>query len=182
MTLVSRGLSVVRAGVRATLRRTLSQDRRTELKRLQGVARKRFAPLLSRVHGTFSTEELVQELARRLPPDFEILMVHSSFDGFLPMYKGSAKELVSALIDFCGPERTLVMPSFVMGGRTYDTVAYFQSRPFDVRRTPQKWDWLPKSSEEHLTFCEAFTRPVASVPWDPWRKKLPPAIMCPKQA
>ncbi len=68
--------------------------------------------------------------------DFEILMVHSSFDGFLPMYKGSAKDLVSALIDFCGPNRTLVMPSFVMGGRTYDTAAYFRSRPFDVRRTP----------------------------------------------
>jgi aminoglycoside 3-N-acetyltransferase len=138
VTLVSRGLSVVRAGVRATLRRTLSQDRRTELKRLQGVARKRFAPVLSRVHGTFSTEELVAELARRLPPDFEILMVHSSFDGFLPMYKGRAKDLVSALIDLCGPERTLVMPSFVMGGRTYDTAAYFQSRPFDVRRTPSE--------------------------------------------
>jgi aminoglycoside 3-N-acetyltransferase len=138
VTIKSRGLGVVRAGVRATLRRTLSQDRRTELKRLQGVARKRFAPVLSLVHGTFSTKELVAELARRLPPDFEILMVHSSFDGFLPMYKGSAKDLVSALIDFCGPERTLVMPSFVMGGRSYDTSAYFRSRPFDVRRTPSE--------------------------------------------
>jgi aminoglycoside 3-N-acetyltransferase len=138
MRIASRGLSIVRAGVRATLRRALSQERRTELKRLQGVARKRLAPVLSLVHGTFSTEELTAELTRRLPADFEILMVHSSFDGFLPMYKGSAKDLVSALVDFCGPERTLVMPSFVMGGRTYNAAEYFQSRPFDVRRTPSE--------------------------------------------
>jgi aminoglycoside 3-N-acetyltransferase len=132
----SRALGSARAGVRAGLRRVLSQERRTELKRLQSVARKKFAPVLQLIHGTFSNQELVAELARRLPPDFEILMVHSSFDGFLPMYKGTAKDLVNALIDFCGPERTLVMPSFVMGGRTYDTAAYFKSRPFDVRRTP----------------------------------------------
>jgi aminoglycoside N3'-acetyltransferase len=131
-------LNVVRAGVRAALRRALSQERRTELKRLQGLARKRFAPVLSLVHGNFTTEELVAELVRHLPRDFEILMVHSSFDGFLPMYKGSAKELVSALINFCGPDRTLVMPSFVMGGRTYDTSTYFRSRPFDVRHTPSE--------------------------------------------
>ncbi len=138
MSFASRCLSDVRGGVRATLRRALSQERRTELKRLQGVARKRLAPVLSLLHGTFSTEELVAELTRRLPYDFEILMVHSSFDAFLPMYKGSAKDLVNALIDFCGPERTLVMPSFVLGGRTYDTAEYFRSRPFDVRRTPSE--------------------------------------------
>jgi aminoglycoside N3'-acetyltransferase len=136
--LATRALNVVRAGLRAALRRSLSQERRTELKRLQSLARKRFAPMLSLVHGTFTTEELLAELARRLPRDFEILMVHSSFDGFLPMYKGSPKELVSALIAFCGNDRTLVMPSFVMGGRTYDTSAYFKSRPFDVRYTPSE--------------------------------------------
>jgi aminoglycoside N3'-acetyltransferase len=131
-------MSMIRGGVRSALRRALSQERRTELKRLQGVARKRLAPLLSLVHGTFSTEELMAELKRRLPSEFEILMVHSSFDTFLPMYKGGAKELVGALVELCGPERTLVMPSFVMGGRTYDAAAYFRSKPFDVRVTPSE--------------------------------------------
>ena len=131
-------LSVMRGGIRAALRRVLSQERRTELKRLQGVARKRLAPALTLVHGTFTTDHLIAELSRRLPLDFEILMVHSSFDTFLPMYKGSAKDLVGALIAFCGPERTLVMPSFVMGGRTYDTAEYFRTRPFDVRITPSE--------------------------------------------
>jgi aminoglycoside N3'-acetyltransferase len=94
--------------------------------------------VLAAVHGTFSTEDLVAELSRRLPKDFEILMVHSSFDTFQPMYKGNAKELVNALVDFCGPDRTLVMPSFVMGGRSYDAAAYYQSRSFDVRTTPSE--------------------------------------------
>ena len=138
MRLASRGLNFVRAGVRATLRRALTQERRTELKRLQGQVRKRLAPVLLMFHGAFTTEELLAELARRVPRDFEILMVHSSFDGFLPMYKGSAKELVSALIEFCGPDRTLVMPCFVMGGRNYDRSAYFRTRPFDVRHTPSE--------------------------------------------
>jgi aminoglycoside N3'-acetyltransferase len=120
------------------LRGALSQERRTELKRWQGLARKKLSPVLSLVHGTFTTAKLVADFARRMPPDFEILMVHSSFDQLLPMYKGTAKELVSALIDFCGPERTLVMPSFVMGGRTYDIAEYFRSRSFDVRRTPSE--------------------------------------------
>lgn len=138
MRLFSKSLSAIRAGVRASLRRSLSQERRTELKRLQGVTRKRLAPILSVVHGTFGTEELIAELTRRMQQDFEILMVHSSFDTFLPMYKGTAKELVSALVEFCGPDRTLVMPSFVMGGRTYEAEIYFQSRPFDVRTTPSE--------------------------------------------
>jgi aminoglycoside 3-N-acetyltransferase len=138
MRLASSRLNVVRAGVRGMLRRVLSQERRTELKRLQGMARKRFAPVLSMVNGAFGTQELVSELARRLPQDFEILMLHSSFDAFLPMYKGSAKEVVTGLIDLCGSSRTLVMPSFVLGGRNYDAHEYFKSRPFDIRRTPSE--------------------------------------------
>ena len=128
----------MRAGVRAMLRRCLSQQRRVELKRLHSVGRKKLAPVLSVIHGTFSADDVVAELAHRLSGDFEILMVHSSFDEFLPMYKGTAKELVNALIDFCGPERTLVMPSFVMGGRSYDSSSYFRTRPFDVRYTPSE--------------------------------------------
>lgn len=138
MRLAVNGLNLVRASVRDVLRRTLSQERRTKLKRLQGLARKRFSPILSMLNGTFTTGELSEELACRLPQDFEILMVHSSFDEFLPMYKGTAKDLVSALIELSGPNRTIVMPAFVLGGRSYDTSVYFKSRPFNVRSTPSE--------------------------------------------
>jgi aminoglycoside 3-N-acetyltransferase len=138
VSIASRGLNVVRAGVRSGIRRVLSQERRSELKRLQGAARKRLSPMLTVVHGSFGTKELVAELKKRLPDDFEILMVHSSFDQFQPMFKGTAKELVSCLIELCGPQRTLVMPSFVMGGRNYDAAEYYRSKPFDVRTTPSE--------------------------------------------
>ena len=42
-------------------------------------------------------------------------MVHSSINGLLPMYKGNALELLKALIEYCGPNRTLVMPAFNFG-------------------------------------------------------------------
>jgi aminoglycoside 3-N-acetyltransferase len=138
VSLASRRLNAIRARVRAGLRRTLSQERRTELKRLQGVIRKRIAPVLSLVHGSFGSDALAAEVARLLPADFEILMVHSAYDALLPMYKDSAGELIAALIKICGPERTLVMPAWVMGGRTFDTQTYFRTRPFDVRRTPSE--------------------------------------------
>jgi aminoglycoside 3-N-acetyltransferase len=136
MGIASKSRSVVRAGIRSALKKFLSQERRTELKRLQGSARKRLAPVLSMVHGSFDTDELLADLSRRLTNDFEILMVHSSFDSMLPMYRGAAKDLVNGLIRFCGPNRSLVMPSFIMGGRTYDAAAYYQNRPFDIRTTP----------------------------------------------
>ena len=102
MSFESRRLNAVRAGVRAALRRVLSQEKRTELKRLQSLASKRLSPLLTLAYGTFDTNDLRAELARRLPSDFEILMVHSSYDGLLPMYKGSAGELLAVLIEFAG--------------------------------------------------------------------------------
>ena len=138
MSLLSQSRSQLRAGLRLTLKKFLSQERRTELKRLQGVARKKFAPMLTTLHGRFSTEDLIRDLASHLPADYEILMVHSSFDTMLPMYRGNAKDLLAGLIELCGPNRTLVMPSFVMGGRTYDAASYFLTKPFDVRTTPSE--------------------------------------------
>jgi aminoglycoside N3'-acetyltransferase len=135
---VSRRINAVRAGVRSVLRRTLSQERRTELKRLQGLARKRLAPMLSLVHGSFTSDEMCADLARQIPSDSEIVMVHSSYENLLPMYTGSPAELVAALASVCGRERTLVMPAFVMGGRNFDLEGYFRNRPFDVRRTPSE--------------------------------------------
>jgi aminoglycoside 3-N-acetyltransferase len=54
------------------------------------------------------------------------------------MYKGSAQDLLAMLVSVCGKDRTLVMPSFVMGGRDFDRQEYFRTRPFDVRRTPSE--------------------------------------------
>jgi hypothetical protein len=55
--------------------------------------RKKSGPLLCLLHGTFTTSDLIIEIDKRLDKDWKILMVHSSVNGLLPMYKGNALEL-----------------------------------------------------------------------------------------
>ena len=117
----------------------MSQDTRNRLKRQIWRTRMRLAPLYRARYGTFGADELRAELARHLPPDTEIVMVHSSLGGLEPMYDGDFKELLDALIELCGPHRTLVMPAFFFGGRKVDPIAYYRERPlFDVRRQPSE--------------------------------------------
>lgn len=99
--------------------------------------RKRLTPVLRIIHGTFDTAALRQHLEKTLDPDFEILMVHSSVNHMLPYYDGNPLELIRMLIDFCGPDRTLVMPAFFFGdpkiGSVIDT---FKADPFfDLNKT-----------------------------------------------
>ncbi len=102
--------------------------------------RGRMAPLLTLVHGSFDTAALRAHLEERVGNDFQILMVHSSVNHMKPMYTGTPLELVRMLMDWCGPQRTLVMPAFYFGAPgfkgAFDT---FQHNPrFDLRRTPSQ--------------------------------------------
>jgi len=99
----------------------------------------RLAPLYRARYGRFGAEELRAELARHLPPDTEIIMVHSSLGELQPTYAGDIRELLDALIELCGTHRTLAMPAFFFGGRKADPIAYYKERPvFDVRRQPSE--------------------------------------------
>jgi aminoglycoside 3-N-acetyltransferase len=101
--------------------------------------RKKLSPLLSLVHGTFSTDDLIAELDTRLGRDWQILMVHSSVNNLLPMYKGNALELLKALIEYCGPQRTLVMPAFNFGEDGLGARETLKRNPrFDLRRSPSQ--------------------------------------------
>jgi len=90
------------------------------------------------LHGAYSAKELVSDLQTRVAGNFEILMVHSSYDRLLPMYKGSPQNLINELMAFCGENRTLVMPAFVLGGRLYDKKEYFRTHNLDISRTPSE--------------------------------------------
>ena len=99
--------------------------------------RKRLTPAMRFVYGTFTADELREHLEERLPNDFEVLMVHSSVDHMKPMYVGDPLQFVRTLTDFCGPDRTLVMPTFYFGdpaiGGARNT---FERKPvLDLRRT-----------------------------------------------
>jgi aminoglycoside N3'-acetyltransferase len=120
------------------VRRVCSQRTRDALKRRLVTSRRRLSTAYLMIYGRYTAGELIQELKNRIPLDFDILMVHSSYDHLLPMYRGTVTELVDELLGFCGKNRTLAMPAFVLGGRLYDKKAYFSTRPFDVKRTPSE--------------------------------------------
>jgi aminoglycoside 3-N-acetyltransferase len=125
------------------LRRRVSQDLRNKLKRGVARTRTRLAPLYRARYGTFGAEELRDELGRHLPPDTEIVMVHCSLNNLQPMYVGGVAELLDALIEICGPDTTLAMPAFFLGGPRGDPAAYYRERPvFDIRRQPSEMGLL----------------------------------------
>jgi aminoglycoside 3-N-acetyltransferase len=127
-----------RAAIRKLLRAGLSPRQRVRLKALQGAARKRVEPALRVIHGTFDRADLVAHLRAQMPSDYDVLMVHSAYDQMLPMFKGTPQDVVAALRELAGPDRTIAMPAFVMGGPNQDVAGYFASRCFDVRRTPSE--------------------------------------------
>lgn len=128
-------VNVLKSRLLRGARRVLSQDQRNRLKKWQGATRTRWRKLYLLAYGQYTAHELVGQLRTRLADDFEILVVHSAYDRLLPMYSGKPQEIIDELIKLCGPSRTLVMPAFVLGGRSYDPIAYYRSRVFDARRT-----------------------------------------------
>src|SRR5436190_7765316 len=133
----------MRAQLYYVLRRTISQEKRKRLKRRIAHVRKRLAPLYRARHGTFGADDLRVELARRLPADTEIVMVHCSLNDLQPTYTGDVKDLMDALIDLCGPKRTLAMPAFVFEGFQAETAAAVSERIlFDVQRQPSEMGLL----------------------------------------
>lgn len=124
-------------------RRVLTQERRDGINARVAAARKRLAPVRARWHGTFDADELAGEIARALPPKFDALMVHCSFDDLLPMYTGGVAKLLEALRRLCGPDRTLVMPAFAFHVPGGDLVAHFaKTSRVDLRRQPSQMGLL----------------------------------------
>jgi aminoglycoside 3-N-acetyltransferase len=153
----------VRSRLYNIARRTMSQDRRNRLKRQIWRTRLRLAPLYRARYGTFGAGALRAELARHLPADTEIVMVHSSLGGLQPMYTGDIRELLEALIELCGTHRTLAMPAFFFGGRNLDPIAYYRARPvFDVRHQPSETGLLTERFRRREGVRRSL-HPIASV-------------------
>jgi aminoglycoside N3'-acetyltransferase len=126
-------------------KRMLSQRFRNRMKQWQISTRKEVPWFYILVHGRYRGADLVEQIRTRLPTEFEILMVHSAYDRLLPMYSGTSHEIVRGLIELCGPNRTLAMPAFVLGGRSYDVCQYYRKHHFDVRRTPSEMGLLTET-------------------------------------
>lgn len=130
-------------------------------------ARKRLYPLLRRLYGTFDSADLRRHLEDRVGHDYQVLMVHTSMNHMLPMYTGSALELMQMLVDFCGPARTLAMPAFHLGDpQLGDVVESYRQHPlFDVRRTPSQMGIVTELFRRSKGTCQSLhpTHRVAAV-------------------
>lgn len=120
--------------------RNLSSDGLTRARNLYMAARRRMHPLMRRYYGTFDVESLREHLDTTVGVDFEILMVHSSVNNMQPMYTGSPLELVRMLMDFCGPDRTLAMPTFYFGepGLGGPRVVFSKNPRANIRKIPSQ--------------------------------------------
>lgn len=124
-------------------RRVLDQRARDRLKAHLAGARKKAAPALRWLHGTFDASALRRELERALPARFDALMVHCSFGDLVPMYAQGPGELLATLRALCGPARTLVMPAFTFHVPGGDLPGHFARNPrFDARRQPSQMGML----------------------------------------
>jgi hypothetical protein len=65
----------------------------------------KLSPVLSSVHGTFSSGELGAEPARRSSANFEIHMVHTSQESQLPRYTGTLPSSSASCLTFAGPSK-----------------------------------------------------------------------------
>jgi aminoglycoside 3-N-acetyltransferase len=125
------------------LLKVLSRERFLKIRSAYLRLRKHASPLLRFMHGRFTTADLIAEIDKHLDSEWRILMVHSSVNGLEPMYQGNALELVKALIEYCGPDRTLVMPAFNFGTDGEGAREALKKNPrFDLHRTPSQMGLL----------------------------------------
>lgn len=129
----------MRRRVYTLVRRFLSQANRQRLLRMDSWFANRAASFRQLRSGRFDAAALQSHLQEVLQ-DFEVLMVHSSFDRLRLGYSGTIAELLQILVDLVA-HRTLAMPTFFFaGGRSL--ADYYSSHAFDVRRNPSEMGLL----------------------------------------
>lgn len=116
-----------------TLRRFLSQSSRNRLKKVLYKIKNRLKKLFLICYGTVDNDELISHIEYKLGSDFEILMIHSSYDNMLPMYVGNPSDLIKKLVNYCNRNGiTLVMPCFFFGkggNDIIDAANYYRKTP-----------------------------------------------------
>jgi len=88
-------------------------------------------------YGAANDEEIFNNILKKLDKKFDILMIHSSLDGMMPMYTGNLSKLLSMLLSYCEQNNiTLAMPTF-FGGTNLQAKEYYEKgdQIFNVKRT-----------------------------------------------
>jgi aminoglycoside 3-N-acetyltransferase len=135
-------ISAVKSKLLSIVQQRLSQGRRNKLKQWFSSRRKKWARLYVLRYGQYNAKELIGQFESRIGDEFEILMVHSAYDRLLPMYSDKYQSIIAELINLCGRNRTVVMPTFVLGGKSCNPIEFYRGRSFDVNRTPSEMGLL----------------------------------------
>jgi len=112
---------------------------KNNIKRIILHLKKKYPKAVIFFNGSFSTKDLLLEIDKKINNQaFDILMVHSSINNLLPMYRGNVKELLDALINYAEEKKvTLVMPTFTLGKKNSGVEKqYLQKKTFNVDKTP----------------------------------------------
>lgn len=123
------------------LRSFLSQEARNKLKKLLYAFRRKFDFIFLYVFGTTDDDNLFKQILNEIGSDFDILMIHSSYDNMIPMYKGNIHSLVTKFIEFSNSNNiTIAMPAFFLGkggGNDMQSAAlYYEKHPiFNINST-----------------------------------------------
>jgi len=114
-------------------------------------------PLMRVVYGTFDAAAMRKHLEDCIGMDFEILMVHSSMNHMKPMYSNTPLDLVRMLMEFCGPDRTLVMPAFCFLDPAIGAAdaTFAQHSRFDLRRTPSRMGLVTELFRRTKGVCQS---------------------------
>ena len=89
------------------------------------------------LYGTANDEEIFNNILQKLNGKIDILMIHSSLNGMVPMYTGSLNKLLSIILNYCKQNNiTLAMPTF-FSGSNWEAKEYYENAKhiFNVRKT-----------------------------------------------
>jgi aminoglycoside 3-N-acetyltransferase len=118
-------------------RKWLRDEQRMRLKGQILVSKTKMSRALKIFYGSFDASELQKHIQSKIGNDYEILMVHTSFDGLLPFYTGTIADLLLMLQNLCGVEKTLAMPAFSFQlPKKNDPEKQCELLEFNVKRTP----------------------------------------------
>jgi aminoglycoside N3'-acetyltransferase len=96
------------------------------------------------LYGTAEDEDVFNNILQRIDGRFEILMVHSSLAGMMPMYSGNISKLLNMLIVYCKQNNiTIAMPAFLMGSNYQVIERYTNGKnTFDISKTASEMGML----------------------------------------
>lgn len=126
-----------------TIRKKLSQETRNRLKKTLLHLRRSNQYLYIAIYGHVNNDKLFEHIKDKLGNDYEILMLHTSYNAMMPMYNDNPKELIDLLIGYCiQNDITIVMPTFYLGINGFKPGEYYLRRNFIVKTSPSQTGYL----------------------------------------